>query len=230
IQTPEMNGGDILRVCVEKFCTLIVDRAAFKGEIPKITNMSAFSPFELYIERKLYIHNMGHSMTAYLGALKGYEYIWQAIADPEIELFVVRGMVSSAMALSMKYNVPFKDLYEHVEDLLYRFTNKKLGDTVFRVGRDLKRKLSPDDRLLGAIKTCRSVGVSPTYLHVAVAAAMKFSADDVSQISPSEILTTIAGLSSESEDYKAIMEFVDILNGEDGLKCAYNRAKRIMSV
>lgn len=230
IQTPEMTKGDVLRVCVEKFCTLIVDRDAFRGEIPPIANMEAHAPFQLYIERKLYIHNMGHSMTAYLGALKGYEYIWQAIEDPEIERIVVRGMVASALALSIKYDVPFRDLYEHVEDLLYRFTNRKLGDTVFRVGRDLKRKLSPDDRLLGAIRTCNEVGVAPVYLYVAVAAAMKFSEDEVSKLPPEQILTEIANLSQSSNEYLTIMEFSKLLDKENGLQKAYQRAKRMMSV
>ena len=230
IQTPEMTKGDILRVCVEPFCTLIVDRDAFRGEIPPIKNMEAHAPFQLYIERKLYIHNMGHSMTAYLGNLKGYEYIWQAIEDPEIERIVVRGMVSSALALSIRYNVPFKALYEHVEDLLYRFTNKKLGDTVFRVGRDLNRKLSPEDRLVGAMKSCNEAGVSPVYLHLAIAAAMKFQHDEVSEKPKDEILTQIAGLSKDSADYKQILEFAELLEKEDGLSTAYTKAKKSLSI
>lgn len=230
IQTPEMTKGDILRVCVEPFCTLIVDRDAFRGEIPPIKNMEAHAPFQLYIERKLYIHNMGHSMTAYLGNLKGYEYIWQAIEDPEIERIVVRGMVSSALALSIRYNVPFKALYEHVEDLLYRFTNKKLGDTVFRVGRDLNRKLSPEDRLVGAMKSCNEAGVSPVYLQLAIAAAMKFQHDEVSNQPKDEILTKISGLSKDSADYKQILEFAELLEKEDGLSLAYTKAKKILSV
>lgn len=230
IQTPEMTKGDILRVCVEPFCTLIVDRDAFRGEIPPIKNMEAHAPFQLYIERKLYIHNMGHSMTAYLGNLKGYEYIWQAIEDPEIERIVVRGMVSSALALSIRYNVPFKALYEHVEDLLYRFTNKKLGDTVFRVGRDLNRKLSPEDRLVGAMKSCNDAGVSPVYLHLAIAAAMKFQHDEVSEKPKDEILTQIAGLSKDSADYKQILEFAELLEKEDGLSLAYTKAKKSLSI
>ena len=42
----------------------------FKGEIPEITNMVPFEPFDFYIKRKLYVHNMGHATCAYLG---GYE-------------------------------------------------------------------------------------------------------------------------------------------------------------
>ncbi|MBN2289605.1 MAG: hypothetical protein JXQ83_09765, partial [Candidatus Glassbacteria bacterium] len=40
---------------------------------------------------------------------------------------------------------------EHVEDLLGRFGNRVLGDTIHRVGRDLERKLSPGDRVVGPL-------------------------------------------------------------------------------
>lgn len=229
IQTPEMTKNDPLRVCVEPFNNLIVDRDAFRGEIPPVVNMSAYAPFQLYIERKLYVHNMGHSMTAYLGQLKGYEYIWQAIEDPEIETIVQRGMTATALALSLRYNVPFKDLHEHVEDLLYRVTNRKLGDTVFRVGRDLPRKLSPDDRLIGAIRACRETGVNPAPLYAAVAAALRFSPDETSARPAQEILTEISKLSVESEEYTQIMKYAALLDGEDGVKNARAAIKRSMS-
>jgi mannitol-1-phosphate 5-dehydrogenase len=43
------------------------------------------------------------------------------------------------------------DMTDHIDDLLFRFENKALGDTVFRVGCDLKRKLHRDDRILGPL-------------------------------------------------------------------------------
>ena len=218
IQTPEMNKNDILRVCVEPFCNLIVDKAGFKGQIPAITNMSAYAPFQLYIERKLFLHNMGHSLTAYLGNLKGYEFIWQAIDDAEIECLALRAMTESALALSIRYDASFKDLYDHVEDLLFRFTNKKLGDTVFRVGRDLNRKLSKDDRLVGAIHSCIEAGVKPYALYAAYAAATKFAFDDASKMPASEIMTSISELDTNSEEYKGIMEFVAVLDNGGTVK------------
>ncbi len=217
IQTPEMTKNDILRVCVEPFCNLIVDKDGFKGEIPEIKNMSAFAPFRLYIERKLFLHNMGHSLTAYLGNLKGYEYIWEAIEDTEIEVMAMRAMCESALALSIRYNVPFKALFEHVEDLLFRFTNKKLGDTVFRVGRDLNRKLSPEDRIVGAIHSCLDAGVKPYALYAAYAAALKFEADDISKIPAEEVMQNISKLDKNSEEYKEILEFVDVLEKSNGI-------------
>ncbi len=218
IQTPEMTKNDILRVCVEPFCNLIVDKDGFKGEIPAIKNMSAYAPFRLYIERKLFLHNMGHSLTAYLGNLKGYEFIWEAIEDAEIECLVLRAMTESALALSIRYNASFKDLYEHVEDLLYRFTNKKLGDTVFRVGRDLVRKLSSNDRLAGTIRSCLEAGVKPYAVYAVYAAATKFSFDETSKMSAEEIMTSISKFDKNSEEYNGIMEFVDVLENGGTIK------------
>ncbi len=218
IQTPEMNKNDILRVCVEPFCHLIVDKDGFKGEIPAIKNMFAYAPFQLYIERKLFLHNMGHSLTAYLGNLKGYEYIWQAIEDTEIECLAIRAMTESALALSIRYEAPFKGLYEHVEDLLFRFTNQKLGDTVFRVGRDLNRKLSAEDRLEGAIHSCLEAGVKPYALYAAYAAAAKFQFDEVSKMPVEEIMTSVSKLDSASEEYQGILEFAEILNNGGTIK------------
>jgi mannitol-1-phosphate 5-dehydrogenase len=62
-------------------------------------------------------------------------------------------MWESASALIRRYPDEFDEANQrdHVEDLLSRFGNRALGDTVYRVGRDLPRKLSRDDRLVGAL-------------------------------------------------------------------------------
>ena len=44
------------------------------------------------------------------------------------------------------------DLSGHIDDLLTRFQNVALKDTLYRVGCDLKRKLGPDDRLVNPIR------------------------------------------------------------------------------
>ena len=45
-----------------------------------------------------------------------------------------------------------EDLSIHIDDLLARFRNRNLGDTVYRVGSDLQRKLGADDRFMAAIR------------------------------------------------------------------------------
>lgn len=62
-------------------------------------------------------------------------------------------MGQAAEALHAEYgdDLPMGELTEHIDDLLRRFRNRALGDTVFRVGRDLPRKLCRDDRVVGAM-------------------------------------------------------------------------------
>jgi mannitol-1-phosphate 5-dehydrogenase len=137
VMTPEMQGGNMLKIWVEEYDQLPVDKDGFKGEIPEIKNMLPYSPFKFYIERKLYIHNMGHATTAYLGHLKGCTYIWEAIGDESIRKTVREAMMESAQAISKAHGIELIKIEEHVDDLLYRFSNRQLGDTIERVGRDL---------------------------------------------------------------------------------------------
>ena len=118
VQTEEMKDGDPMRVCVERYGFLPVDKAAFKGEIPEITNMVPFEPFDFYIKRKLYVHNMGHATCAYLGGYEGRKYIYQSIDDPEILNIVQNAMLESALALHKKYGVGLDGLMLHITDLL----------------------------------------------------------------------------------------------------------------
>lgn len=173
VQTDEMKDGDPLRVCVEKYGFLPVDKDAFKGEIPNIKNMVPFSPFDFYLKRKLYVHNLGHATCAYLGNILGLEYIYQSIDKDEVYLIVRGAMEESARALSKKYGVELEDILLHITDLLNRFTNAALKDTCQRVGGDPVRKLSPDDRLIGSVKLAKEMGLTPAYITIGVAAGLR---------------------------------------------------------
>lgn len=124
IQTDEMKDGEPMRVCVESYGFLPVDKAAFKGSVPEIKNMVPYEPFDFYIKRKLFIHNMGHATCAYLGGLLNLDYIYQAIAIPEILVLVQNAMLESALVLHKEYGADLASLQLHITDLLYRFTNR----------------------------------------------------------------------------------------------------------
>ncbi|MDR1411514.1 MAG: mannitol-1-phosphate 5-dehydrogenase [Spirochaetaceae bacterium] len=172
VQTPEMQAGDPLRVCTERYGFLPVDRDAFRGGIPEIKNMVPFSPFGFYLKRKLYVHNMGHAVCAYLGGFAGFEYIWAAAGNPDIRLVAQNAMLESAQALGARYQVPVKGIIDHIDDLLLRFSNAALGDTCKRVGADPVRKLSPSDRLVGAASFCLEQGICPAYIAAGAAGAV----------------------------------------------------------
>ena len=173
VQTDEMKDGEPMRVCVEQYGFLPVDKAAFKGEVPQIKNMVPYEPFDFYIKRKLFIHNMGHATCAYLGDILKQEYIYQAIAIPEVRVLVQNAMLESALVLHKHYGADLAALQMHITDLLYRFTNAALKDTCQRVGGDPVRKLSPDDRLIGSAKLAMEHGIIPVYIAVGIAAGIR---------------------------------------------------------
>ena len=175
----ELAEKNPLAVCVEAYCELPVDKSAFKGEIPAIKNMVPFAPFDFYIRRKLFMHNMSHAITAYFGAIKGYTYIWEAAKDAEIKLIALRALTEISRAMSKEYGVPLDELLCFSENLLARYENKLLGDPVARVGRDTKRKLSANDRFVGAARLCAKHGIAPMNILAGLAAGLHFApADD----------------------------------------------------
>ncbi|MDO4549264.1 MAG: mannitol-1-phosphate 5-dehydrogenase [Clostridia bacterium] len=173
--TAEMRAKDRLLICVEPYSDLPVDNDAFKGRIPDLVGLIPYTPFEFYIKRKLFLHNGGHALCAYLGYEKGYEYIWQAIADPEIYKAAEASMMTSAHALIAKFGEDVrKNVESNVSDLLFRFQNKALKDTVARVGADPVRKLRRNDRIVGAALFAIEQGVDPAPIVKGIMAALKF--------------------------------------------------------
>jgi mannitol-1-phosphate 5-dehydrogenase len=180
--TPEMRAKDMLLICVEPYSDLPVDSTAFKGEIPDLKGLVPYTPFDFYIKRKLFLHNMGHAVVAYLGNLKGYEYIWQAVGDKEVYEAAHGAMLNSGEALIRQFGEGVRDNVEHnIKDLLFRFGNKALGDTIKRVGGDPVRKMRRNDRFVGAALYCIEQGIDPTLIVKAICAGLKFDFDtDVS--------------------------------------------------
>ena len=175
------NQADPLHVTVEEYSFLPVDKAAFVGNLPDVKGLFLYSPFAFYEERKLYLHNMGHSISAYLGMLQGHDTIAQSISDPIIRLLVQNAMIESSAMLSQKHSIPFIQIYDHAEDLLFRFGNSALGDTCERVGRDPLRKLHFSDRLAGALHHCWEYEVHPVYIALGYAAALKSITEDINK-------------------------------------------------
>lgn len=230
VQTEEMKAGDPLRVCVERYGFLPVDKAAFKGDIPAVVNMAPFAPFDFYIKRKLYVHNMGHAVCAYLGDYLGLEYICEAIDRPEILLMVQNAMMESALALSSKYAVPLADIQRHIMDLLYRFTNAALQDTCRRVGGDPARKLGPDDRLIGSAQLVSEQGMTPAYIAIGAAAGLLRYIEENDGLEQSlesaeRVLTEVSGLPEEDALRSLILDYYAMLLEKKTLHELYVRAQ-----
>ncbi|MFH1513352.1 MAG: hypothetical protein ABIG45_08390, partial [Bacillota bacterium] len=140
--------------------------------VPNYPHLKPCSPFAFYVQRKMFVHNMGHSAAAYLGMRKGYAFIWQAMEDADIRELVRRAMLESAAALSRAWGEDFLALTAHAEDLLRRFGNRRLNDTAARVGRDLPRKLGDNERFFGAASLCAAQSVDCPAIRACIRAAL----------------------------------------------------------
>ena len=238
VLSDDKKRGNPLRVAVEPYNILPVDKNAFKGEIPKLEKLYPFAPFNLFIQRKLFMHNMSHATCAYLGYLRDYQYIYESVADFDIKYVAYRALVQSANAVAKENGVEIDDLLSHAENLLYRFTNKALADTVARVGKDTKRKLGSNDRLIGAIKLADKHNLPCEYLCIGVAAGMCFNpSEDESSVEifefaksngakqtlekycdyngrMTDLICTLYDMIKSGKQISALIKYVEILTGK----------------
>lgn len=194
-----------LAVHVEPYDFLPVDKAAFKGNIPAYKKIIAYEPFHYFLERKLYVHNMAHVTTAFLGQFLHKTYIDEAANNIYIQKIVKGCMMESCMMLAQKYNINFAELNSHMDDLLHRFKNPYLKDTVSRVARDPIRKLKPSDRLIGAARSCEKVNITPIYISFAIALALSFMNGE----EPKCLMKEICKIQEEEPLFQRILYFYD---------------------
>lgn len=156
---PIMTKEDLIQnplvIFAEPYNTLILDKKGFKGPIPDVAGLSPKENMKAWVDRKAFIHNMGHAASAYMGNFyyPRATYIYEILADKKIFNKIRQTMFQSADILHSLYPNDFtnKELETHVDDLLERFQNRALKDTLFRVGQDLPRKMGIDDRFAGII-------------------------------------------------------------------------------
>jgi mannitol-1-phosphate 5-dehydrogenase len=176
--TPELLAEDPLLILAEPYSELPIDGSAWIGPVPPIPGLLPKTNFAGYVARKLFTHNGGHALLAYEGYQRGHEFIWQAAEDPEL-VAQLRGYWDEVgEALIRAFGFPAGEQRAHEADLLQRFRNRALGDTVARVGRDIARKVRPDDRLVGAALLCATQKIEPTFASRAIAAAYAYSAPE----------------------------------------------------
>lgn len=93
-----------------------------------------------------------------------------------------------------------------LNDLLHRFKNSYLRDTVTRVARDPMRKLQPSDRLIGAARSCEALHITPVYLSFAIALALSFMEGEDAL----NLMETVCKIKKEEPIAKRIILFLII--------------------
>ncbi|TDW30582.1 mannitol dehydrogenase family protein [Cryobacterium psychrophilum] len=163
--------GDAALVVAEPFIQWVIEDN-FGGPRPAWEKAGAIlttdvSPYE---RTKLRILNSTHSLLAYLGALKGYATIAQAIADPVLRA-AARCVIDEDILPTLE-TPPGLDLAEYSDSVLERFTNPNLPHTTVQVAMDGSQKLPT--RILGTVVDCLAAAHTPEGLALTVAAWITF--------------------------------------------------------
>lgn len=160
-------------VAVEDFYEWDIEKGAVKinKDIQGAEFVDNLGP---YLERKLFLLNGAHATIAYLGYLKGYKFIHEAINDEFIKNTVLGFHLEAVNALSIKHKINIESLKGYSKKLIGRFQNAYLQDELFRVGRDPMRKLSFNDRLITPLRICNELNIEPKNILCGIAAGFLF--------------------------------------------------------
>lgn len=221
--------ADPLLVRAESYGSLPYDADAWKGDPPDVPGLVPVSPFRFAVERKLYVHNMGHAVCAYLGMREGHGTIAEAIGDPAVRVAVREAMTSSVRALAKRYRKDLDPLLSHTDDLIRRFGNRALGDTSARVGADISRKLAPSDRLTGAARSVSDAGFRPVWISLGAGAALLAYEKETGELTdPAGTFASLTG-GSEGPYRDDALVFYEALRRGDPLKSVLALADEILA-
>lgn len=170
-----------------------------------------------FAEAKLYCHNAGHALAAYLAHQLGFRRIDELRQRPDALDYVRAAMVEeSGAALCARFAgvdplfTP-QGMRAYSDELIERMTNPFVRDTVARVGRDPARKLGWDDRLVGAMRRAITVGVTPQRYAFGVACALAWL-----EVPPQQAAVYLREVwrsdISSADEQKAVLALVDDAN------------------
>ena len=171
--TPVISGQE-LDIKTEEFYNWDIDAKAVRGDLD-ITGANLVNDIEECWNRKFYIFNTGHVITAYLGFIRGCLTIDEAIAVPEIRSVVTSAMKESCQWLSHKYNWNVEQMNEYIQNCIERFSSQEIPDILENICTNPIQKLHPDECLVRPITECLRLGCPADHLIIGLAAALHYN-------------------------------------------------------
>jgi len=212
--------GDI--ALVEPFFEWVINKSEMVNfDLPLISGAIYVEDLKPYIERKLYIVNMGHATTAYLAFLLGEPTIQKALRNQKVERIVRSAMVEASQYIIRTYQSDPQKMTEFIEKTLKRFKNSNISDDILRVGRSPIRKLGYEERLVKPARELFKLGLPVENLAASIAAGYLFDSPE-----DEESITLQSYIRDNGVD-KAISHFSRIEHAKlkDMIKKHYNKMK-----
>jgi mannitol-1-phosphate 5-dehydrogenase len=168
----DVLSNDPLALNVSNHWILPLDASTINGSLPKIEGIKPIDPFNHLLNRKLFTYNAASAAVSYLGYLKGYEILSEAIRDEYIEKILMGVYDETGGALCKKYDLPVELQKELETGSFEKYRDRRIVDMLERNSRDPIRKLGPEDRMVGPAKLAMEYEIEPVNLATVIAAAI----------------------------------------------------------
>jgi mannitol-1-phosphate 5-dehydrogenase len=211
---------DPLYIVAEDYNEWTADINHRVGESLNINGLEWVSNQEARLKRKLYIHNTGHAVCAYLGVIKGYKYIHESAQDEWVLSWVKQAIAESGRAVGREFGFDDSIIETYAQSLTDRLPKDALPDTIDRVVREPIRKLGLTDRFIGPITLCEKYGLPKDGLCLGIAAVLASNIKDeegkrltelIKEKGIAQTLTQVANYTPDSDSGRRIEMFYNSL-------------------
>jgi mannitol-1-phosphate 5-dehydrogenase len=163
---------------VEEFNNILISSCP-NIESRQVKNLSAKADLYPFEEAKLFGHNAIHFLLGTLGKQQGKEYMSELRSMTELMEKAEKAFIDECGAALCKKWAGVDELFTsegfryYAENLLERMTNPFLQDAIDRITRDLPRKLSWNDRVIGTMRVVIAQDIEPVILREGAVLAIK---------------------------------------------------------
>lgn len=130
-----------------------------------------------YLERKLCVVNGGHTMSAYLARLMGYDIIQDYFKVPENTKLTRDMMLQAAAFIEKKHGFVHNEMVDYIDATIGRWSTPGVKDTIERIAKAPVRKLDPEDRMVKSAIECEKYGLANDLILKGIAAAFLYDVE-----------------------------------------------------
>lgn len=209
---------------VEPFYEWVINKSEIKNkDLPSIEDAIYVENLDPYIKRKLYLINMSHAATAYIGFLADEKTIQSSLKNLKIESFIRSVLDEVKEYIIEDSHFTAENIDSYIEKTLKRFKNENISDNVLRVGRAPIRKLGYDERLIKPLRKLNELDLPLKNLTKVIAAAFSFDNPEDEEAVRLQEYVQNNGIE------KAIINFTEIKDEEliNKIKKQYSKLKDI---
>lgn len=148
----------------------------FKGQKPQaLKALELVDNQTAHLERKLFIHNGGHSVCGYIGFHRNHRYVHEAVADNVVAEHVLGALDELGQIVQSKHHCfSSESIKAYEQDLCRRGAIPQMKDQILRVVRQPIRKLSHNERLVAPAKLALEYGLPRKWIVKGIVAALKY--------------------------------------------------------